>query len=233
MACPNTSDTSCATRHGGWYSLKTSSTYVNASDAAAAGGYDSDDSVASDWMTENFTVSSNISLAKFPIGVAQQSIGAVNYEDLPVLGLGRDSTLLNSLKNSGSIGARVWSFFHGLTGATANTQMDGSIVFGGYDSGKVLGAGSNFTISRTGSCDYSVNIEDILVDFPNGTSTSLLSGSRSSLLSACIDPSWPVLMTMPRDNYVAFETFTGMGCEYRSFGLDYWGMACDVHQPVL
>lgn len=184
-------------------------------------------------MTENFTITSNVSLPKFPIGVPPVNINDFNYEPQPALGLGLDSTLLNSLKNGGFVGARVWSFFNGLTGATSNTQMDGSLVFGGYDAGKVSGSGSNFTISRVGQCDYAVNIEDLLIDFPNGTSASLFSGSRSKLLSACIDPSYPVLMTMPRDNYVAFEQLTGMGCEYRSFGIDYWGMACQVNQPIL
>ncbi|KAK3377430.1 hypothetical protein B0H63DRAFT_524718 [Podospora didyma] len=53
------------------------------------------------------------------------------------IGLGPNSTFLAAHKKSGKIGARSFGMFWGFQGANSNTQLDGSIVFGGYDRGKV------------------------------------------------------------------------------------------------
>jgi hypothetical protein len=47
----------------------------------------------------------------------------------------------------------------------------------------------------------------------------------STVLAACIVPSYPVLMTIPTDPYFsAFETLTSETIVGRSFGLYYYGM---------
>ena len=65
------------------------------------------------------------------------------------IGLGFNLTILNILKSAGHIGSRTWSLCWGLAGATAHAQVDGSLVFGGYDAGKVKGP--NFTQPLTAS----------------------------------------------------------------------------------
>lgn len=53
------------------------------------------------------------------------------------MGLGTNSSLLNSLVASGDIPSRVWGLDWGWTGATNDTWRDGSLVLGGYDKSRV------------------------------------------------------------------------------------------------
>ncbi|GME26875.1 acid protease [Neofusicoccum parvum] len=109
--------------------------------------------------------------------------------------------------------------------------MDGNFILGGYDAAKVSGKPYNYSISEEASskCDYMVTIQDILLDFPNGTTSSIFDGVQSQLLQACIDTSFPTLMTLPYEPYFAnFENLSGMACNNRSFGVNYYGILCDA-----
>jgi hypothetical protein len=156
--------------------------------------------------------------------------GEEGYHPQAAIGLGRNSTLLNALVSTGKIASRSWAMFWGRQGATADAQMDGNFVFGGYDRAKASGA--NFTqglvYSNTAcSTGMLVTITDISLNWDNGTTTSLYDGSQSAAMSACIVPDYPVLMTIPYEPY--FNRFSGITGDSilsfgRSFGINYYGM---------
>lgn len=174
-------------------------------------------------------LSSNVTLGSFPIGIAQADWGEQGYFPQVALGLGPNSTILNTLKSTGQIASRSWSMFWGRTGATSATQLDGSFVFGGYDRAKVTGVNhtSALTTAKSAcSTNLLVTITDMILNFPNGTDTSLFGAvEKSTVLAACIVPTYPVLMTIPTTPYFNnFETFTNENLPGRSFGLYYYGM---------
>lgn len=70
-----------------------------------------------------------------------------------------------------------------------------------------------------------VTIADMKLNYPNGTDASIFDGSQSSAIRACIEPSHPVLLTLPTDPYFTnFEIFTKSNITDRSFGVYYYGM---------
>ncbi|KAF2087455.1 acid protease [Saccharata proteae CBS 121410] len=231
--CTSDSDEWCETHHGGWYDESASSSFVSADSVTAAGGNSYDPNATEwgvNWATDDFTVATNITLPSFPIGIPTQNIGDNDYAPQAILGVNSGSTLLSSLKFAGHIGARVWSIFWGLTGATSSTQMDGNFVLGGYDAAKVQGSPYNFTFNSDPACAYLVTISDISMNFPNGSDFSLFDGSQSDVMQACISTSFPVLMTLKYDYYTKFETYAGVTCEDRSVGVNFYGMLCALDQ---
>ncbi|KAM3153409.1 hypothetical protein ABEW05_006162 [Botrytis cinerea] len=179
-------------------------------------------------VSDNITLSSNVSVLDFPIGIATADWGEQGYNPQMAIGLGTNSTILNTLYSSGQIASRTWSMFWGRTGATAATQLDGSFVFGGFDRAKVTG--SNYTRSLSyskSSCSSGmlVTITNIVLNFSNGTDASLFAGVESAAIQACIQPSFPVLMTLPTTPYFNnFEGLTNQTITDRSFGRYYYGM---------
>ncbi|TGO74448.1 hypothetical protein BELL_0282g00100 [Botrytis elliptica] len=179
-------------------------------------------------VSDNITLSSNVSVLDFPIGIADADWGEQGYNPQMAIGLGTNSTILNTLYSSGQIASRTWSMFWGRTGATAATQLDGSFVFGGYDRAKVTGSNytRNLSYSKT-SCSSGmlVTITNIVLNFSNGTDASLFAGVESAAMQACIQPSFPVLMTIPTSPYfINFEELTNQTITDRSFGRYYYGM---------
>jgi hypothetical protein len=118
--------------------------------------------------------------------------------------------------------------FWGRTGGTLDKQQDGTFVFGGFDQSKTSGENYTSDLNYSNSdCPTGmiVTISDLALNFANGTSASLFDGMRSSAISACIVPDYPVLMTLPREPYFErFEQFTGHTLSQRSFGIYYYGM---------
>ncbi|KAG8628172.1 hypothetical protein KVT40_004045 [Elsinoe batatas] len=90
------------------------------------------------FMTDDLSLSSNVTLGGFPIGVPGDDIGQQQAEPQAILGLGGNSTLLSALRKSERISSRSYGIFSGLTGVTAASQMDGSLVLGGYDRAKTV-----------------------------------------------------------------------------------------------
>lgn len=226
MSAATVSTAACTTFRGGQYNQLAS----KSCGVPAANSYPIDASPypQCDYITDNFTLSSNLTIGSFPLGIAQADWGEQGYHPQMALGLGSNSTILNVLKTSGQIASRSWSMFWGRTGATANTQLDGSFVFGGYDRAKVSGA--NYTQRLSSSepnCGTSmvVTITNIVLNFANGTDASLFDGIQSSAIAACIVPDYPVLMTMPLDPYFSsFQTLTNASITDRSFGVYFYGM---------
>lgn len=179
------------------------------------------------WARDSFTLNSNLTLEGFPLGIPRTDWKS-SYTPQMAFGLGHNSTILSVLKTAGKVSSRTWSFFWGLTGPTQNVQMDGSFVFGGYDRAKVKG--KNYTrplstLKPTCTTGMLVTIVDIRLNFPNGSSPSLFTGPQSAAMSACIEPDFPVLMTMPYDPYYEyFSTLIGGTYIGRSFGINFYGM---------
>ena len=221
------SDESCITFRGGQFSALESTTSETIAKAIQVDGppYPS-----YDLHNDTLTLNGKTSLSEFPIGVPLNNWGAQGYHPQAALGLGYGSTLLQRLKSRGVIASKTWSFFWGRTGATAATQLDGSLVLGGYDKAKVVGNNHTDRIRRedSGGCTTGIlpKISDMILNFPNGTNASLLSGkSKSTVLRACIVPDYPVLMTIPTDPYFnSFRAITNAELRDRSFGLNFFSM---------
>jgi hypothetical protein len=178
------------------------------------------------FVLDQLKLNDNITLAGMPMGIPLEDWGQEGYRPMMAFGLGANSSILNALKASGNIVSRTWSMFHGWTGASTKSQVDGTFVFGGYDRAKVSGRGYTTPMSDRGSCESRllVTIGDIVLNFPNGTTASLFRTDSESV-SACISPDFPVLMTIPQDPYFAkFQALTETGLSNRTFGGAYYSM---------
>lgn len=174
------------------------------------------------------TLNANTSLSNFSFGIAQKDVDAQGYHPQAGLGLGRNSTLLNYMKKKNLIASRTWGYFWGLNGGTDDSQMDGSLVLGGYDSAKVSGANYTQSLQFTNkacSTGMFLVLTDITLNFRNGTTQSLFGGVSSAAVNTCLDPDYPALMSIPYDPYFAnFEGYTNASISARSFGINYYVM---------
>ncbi len=132
------------------------------------------------------------------------------------------------LKGAGRIGSRTWSLWWGLDGAEENAQMDGSLVFGGYDAAKIQGTTNHtdrITVSALCSTGLTVTISEISLNFPNGSTPNLLNPLfGSTLIQACISFG-SNLMTLPLSPYYErFEAWTETTSITRSVGNDFFTM---------
>lgn len=140
-----------------------------------------------------------------------KAAGVGKRPEQSLLGLGRNSHLLERLYADKKILSRSWSLFWGLEGGDEIDQMDGSLVLGGYDKAKI--GGNNFTgdLALDDGCSSSmlVFLDDIRVDFPGGIQVSLFAsqGERSSKRS-CIKPEVE-LITLPTNLRQRFMSIIG------------------------
>ncbi|KAK7908463.1 hypothetical protein PG985_015766 [Apiospora marii] len=180
------------------------------------------------YVSDSLKLNDNVSLNGFPVGIALNDWGAQGYHPTVAFGLGANSTILNTLKRASKIISKSWSLFWGRNGGTASSQLDGSIVFGGYDRAKVSGPKYIQALSKSAGCATRlvVTISDMILNFPNGTNVSIFPQSRSTALAACIIPDYPTLLTLPFKPYVEnFQALTGMNNDLeRSFGLNYYSI---------
>ena len=214
----------CTTWRGGQYD-KVASTTRKFVDSKTRPG-DSGLYPVMDFVADTVSISGNISLHDVPLGIPLADWNQQGYHPLMAFGLGKKSTILSALISSGDIVSRTWSMFYGWTGDTVRSQLDGTFVFGGYDKAKVVGDGFSIAMTDNEACDSGlmVTIEDMILNFPNGTTESLFEFSSDSI-SACIMPDYPVLMTIPLDPYFnKFQNLTDTWLDDRSFGLAYYSM---------
>ena len=209
-----TSEAFCTTYRGGLYNLGASTTYDAASTVYEAGGDPSDIERAlgthiwvNAWANDVLSFK-GISLPDFALGMPGWDFGG-NFDTQSVVGLGVNSTLLSALEAAGKISSKSWSWWWGQTGATEDVQMDGSIVFGGYDKAKTVG--DRYTQKLTTNAlgcpsGMSVSLTDVVLNFPNGTQSSMLSPNQ---LSACLQPDFTYLISLPESPYYDnFEDLT-------------------------
>jgi len=214
MNAPN----ACAGSVGGFFNEQSSTTFSGAANLPAE---ESAPSHSNDtYGTDTLELNSSFSLANFPFGVNKGNVDNVN-----ALGVGRNSTLLNTLVSRGDIASRTYSFWEGWTGAESQHQMDGSLVFGGYDAAKISGKNITLPFSTDKFCHegYIVAISDIKMELPNGSRPSIISSYAGSSLRACIGPGYPI-MSLPQEIWTAFVAASGVTEVGRSNHTDFWGM---------
>ncbi|KAH0365833.1 hypothetical protein KCU65_g5806, partial [Aureobasidium melanogenum] len=200
--CDTWTQAQCSTRRGGFFDHSDSTSYEPASNMNASEFDVSDtfvNATSAIWPTDIFHFTSNIS-SKVAFGIRRVA-NLDYYHPQNTLGLGAGSTLLTSLKEAGIIASRSWSMYWGNSGAP-NTQNNGTFVLGGYDSTKVTGQNYSFPFTYDSTCPSGmvVFIADLSLSFPNGTTANLFQSAASSL-KACIEPDYPVLITLPRNPY--------------------------------
>lgn len=212
----------CAGSVGGFFNGQSSTTYAKAAGLQAL--HLAEESLPQHsndvYGTDTLKLNSSLSHADFPFGVNRGKVDNVN-----ALGVGRNSTLLNTLVSRGNIASRTYSFWEGWTGAESRHQMDGSLVLGGYDAAKISGNNITLPFSTDSVCleGYIATISDIKMAFPNGSSPSILGSSARSPLRACIGPGYPI-MTLPQDIWQAFVEASGVTEVGRSLQTDFLGM---------
>ncbi|POS73717.1 hypothetical protein DHEL01_v207886 [Diaporthe helianthi] len=185
-------------------------------------------------QSDTVVLGSNFTLQNFPVGIAQGDWGAQGYYPQAGLGLGSESTLLSALVNSGTIASRTWSWYWGIDGPGASEQSEGSLVLGGYDKAKVSGPG--YTSPITAGSDRCptgllMTLSDIRVHLVDGTPKSVFPENSQSLMTACVDPSYPSLTTMLSYPYWSnFQEITDASISGRSLGLEWYNMRYDADQ---
>ncbi|EEY20148.1 conserved hypothetical protein [Verticillium alfalfae VaMs.102] len=221
---PQTED-GCTTFRGGQYDMVASSSRKKTdSDSHPVDGAQFP---SMNFVSDNVKINENVSLDGFPIGIPLQDWAQQGYHPMMALGMGANSTLLTALTSSGKIASRVWSMFHGWTGGSSRSQVDGTFVLGGYDRAKVNGRGYKMSLQQTEGCDTAmmVTITDLVLNFPNGTTASIFPNTLRNALTACIVPDYPVLMTLPIDPHLDnFMDITNQTITQRTFGEAYFSM---------
>ncbi|KAL1965196.1 hypothetical protein VTN77DRAFT_5950 [Rasamsonia byssochlamydoides] len=160
-------------------------------------------------------------LPAFPLYTS--AIGSVPQSSF---GLGMDPTVLERLISAGQIASRTWSLFWGWEGGAAEYQLDGNLVLGGYDAAKTSGTNFTGTLADQLECPSSllIYLNDITLDFPNGTKTSLLP-QPGSAMRTCIKPDIPFLTFNPsvweKFNSSVGGTYLGPSQGARLFGMSY------------
>ncbi|KAF2450959.1 acid protease [Karstenula rhodostoma CBS 690.94] len=228
--CPDVySSAACVTLHGGAYDISESST------DKAIGSRKYSDGFGADWTEDTLSFGSNTSLSSFGFGVPRKDFNQA-FASQSQLGLGSNSSFLRALVTAGDIGTKAYSIFWGLVGGPAEKQTRGSLILGGLDKSLIADQNDNFTASlfRSSSCGSGmvVTISDILLNWPNGTDTSIFMGSQSAAIQACISPSFAGLMSLPLSYYNNFWSLAGgippdNKSEARSFGINYFTMLFD------
>lgn len=183
-----------------------------------------------DIITETIGWTEDMTLEDFPIArpVNTDKWDLQAYAPQNIIGMDSGSTVLEALKNAGRIASKSFGFWWGLDGVGEKDQKGGSFVLGGYDRAKAYGDGVTTQLTHTDKCASGmvVSISDILLNFRNGTDTSIFEKRNGgTTLQACLLPDMPIVMAMPVDPYfynlqVAIEN----GEIARSMGIDFWNV---------
>ncbi|USW57577.1 Putative aspartic peptidase A1 family, aspartic peptidase domain superfamily [Septoria linicola] len=219
----------CLTLRGGLYDTEKSSSYIHQDDVYVAGADPSDTGRAigthiwyNAWSTDNLVIS-NATLTDYPIGMPGFDFGGT-YNRQAAIGMGQNSTLLQRLKDQGSIASRSWSYWWGIDNSASRSAMDGQMVFGGYDAAKVVGKPFTQQLQNaTANCQSGMYLTftNMLLNFPNGTTRDI---NPLSVITGCVQPDFPTVMSIPAEPYFwAFQNVTETGFMNRSVGT-YWFM---------
>lgn len=224
----------CTTLRGGHYDVDKSKSRVS----AVYGQYPLEDGryPSAAMIGDTVTVNGNVSLPEIPIAIAVGADKHDNHHTMMSLGMGNNSAFLNALKDAKTIKSLTWSMFNGWVGDDAENQHDGGMVFGGYDRAKVSGDGFKIPMSaqdnkdsclKTATCCESrlkVTISDLVLNFPDGSNSSLLANAEDSII-ACITPDYPNVFSMGQNPYFKrFEDLTNVSLSQQSEGLSMGAM---------
>lgn len=227
------SDLICHVRRGGYFYENASSTWDKASSVVDAGGaiQETDDTGAELGIVDLLTTSlggtdtmslgtSSTNLTTWPIGIPRLNWDH-GYTTLHALGLGSNSTFLQSLVDAGQIASKVWSIFWGRM--WVDDWLDGSVIFGGYDSELVIGNNytQNLDYSESTGCwtGMKVTISDIVLNIRDGSKVSIFPTNYE--LPTCIVPQRQLLLEAPSSIVTNFKKETGMTSTGTSYGL-HW-----------
>ncbi|KAL8791510.1 MAG: hypothetical protein Q9213_000127 [Squamulea squamosa] len=212
----------CSGTHGGFFDEGSSTSWDQVNDLPASGAAieEMDQLVNDAWGTDSLKLNSTLLLENFPLGITR-----ANTEGFNMIGLGRNSTLLNALFSVGAIASRTWGFAWGWQGADSNHQRDGSLILGGYDFARTKGPNVTYPFALTGGCRLVVTVTNIVLNLKNGSSVNLLPQSLGTAMRACLCPDYP-LMSLSEDIFNNFITATEYAGAYpdRSVGINFWGM---------
>ncbi|EDN93239.1 hypothetical protein SS1G_09105 [Sclerotinia sclerotiorum 1980 UF-70] len=231
-------DTICRVRRGNFFYENGSTTYDKGSNMVAVGGatietagYGAETGIA-DLMTTSLAGSDTFSpgatnLSNFPIGIPRQNWDH-GYTILHAMGMGKNSTYLNSLVETGKIASKVWSIFWGRM--WIDQPLDGQVVIGGYDQEKVIG--QNYTqaldYSDTTGCwtGMKVTISDIELIDRTGSTTSIFPPNFA--LPVCIVPQRQLLIEAPGSIFDTFQNETNTQTTGVSYGLHWLAQLYDT-----
>lgn len=220
----STTPNQCSGKHGGFFDEGSSTTWKQAPNINVSGAAtDEDPALKNDiWGTDSLKLNSTLVLEHFPVGIMRTS-----PEEFNMVGLGLNSTFLSALFSLGAIASKTWALATGWQGADSTTQTDGSLVLGGYDSAKTNGSNITYPFAVDSPCqgELVVTISDIVLNFKDGSSQSLLPPSAGYAVRACLSPDAPV-MTLSQDifnNFLVSSEYSGNDPD-RSHGINFWGM---------
>ncbi|KAI9740588.1 MAG: hypothetical protein M1834_005169 [Cirrosporium novae-zelandiae] len=86
-----------------------------------------------------------------------------------IVGLGPNSTLLTRIFDMGLSASHAYSFYVGTGFKRATGDINGSITFGGFDSGRFIEPVHNFTLNHSLASGLGVTVSDIILDDPSGS----------------------------------------------------------------
>ncbi|KAL9116598.1 MAG: hypothetical protein Q9187_006876 [Circinaria calcarea] len=209
----------CQAFLSGQFDPSASSSWSEASSLFAAGGavLDNGTGAGNIFGTDVIHLNTSANFTRFPI-----SIQDGKSLDSNALGLATNSTLLSAMINAKLIASRTWSLFWGLTGSDKETQMDGTLLLGGYDLAKTKGRNSTQSLTTGQGCDLFITVTNIKMNFPNTTDFEILATSYSSGLRMCITPEYPII-TIPFQVWESFKSYAGGTYMDRSYGINLWG----------
>ncbi|KAK5168352.1 uncharacterized protein LTR77_006922 [Saxophila tyrrhenica] len=146
-------------------------------------------------------------IEKYMFGMIWQIVWALQWPQ-NTLGLGSGSTLLSALKSAELIASSSYAYYNGFI-TDSDDDRDGQIVFGGYDEARSTGANVTHALEpSTEQCPTGMwlDLHDLVLTFPNGTSPSLLQGVT---IRACVVPQLSAVMALATDPYwIRFEEYT-------------------------
>ena len=129
--------------------------------------------------------------------------------EMNTLGLGTNSTIINSLHASDLIKSKSWGLFYGLIGSESASQMDGTIVLGGYDRAKVSGSNHTDGLAIDDLCTSRLRVflTDISVDSIDGHGTTSIFDNSNTGASWCIQPDFGGI-SIPATTWDSFQNAT-------------------------
>ena len=207
----------CIVLNGGLFNENVSSSWLASSTMAQSGAASENTSsiypfTMDTWGQDTLGLTSALEITSFPVDLTKQTSWAIN-----ALGLGMNSTVLNSLKSVRKIASSSWSMWYGLYGygGPVNAQMDGTLVLGGYDAAKTMGPRLDFPVQAGTSCrtNLVVPLLDMTVD-TGGQSRSILDKPQF----ACLDPGMTTLEVSTKV-YTQFISLAGGNFLRNSSGL--------------
>ena len=201
--CGNESQTYCSTFRGGLFDKSLSSTWSSAAGLTALGLDNTTTGAANNdvFGTDTIKIGPQVNSSKYPLGLLRPGT-----DDSNSIGMASNSTLMNFLLAAKALGSSTWGYNHGWTGSETGYQADGSLVLGGYDQAKI--AGNNVTLPMAPNDQLLISVSDMVLNFKNGTNTSLLGPSRGSSFKALVHPRIESI-TLSNDIWQNFLNFTG------------------------